>query len=1184
MLSLVIRTLLHFRGLLVPVAMGVSVATAVIVGALIVGDSMRGSLRFIAMDRIGSIETVLVAPRWFDEGLAKNLTAGDLPIGPIQSVVFVQQAIAEKDTYRASEMALLGVEPDFWSLGTIRPERLPEDDEVILNQSLAEKLHSQVGDLITLRVKRQDVVPGDSPLGKRESDNINLPRWKVIEILPDRSLSRFSLRSDQRPIMNAFVSKHWLQRALEIDGKVNAIFVARSKDDSPNDTSTGKVNLLEKLSPALSDLGLRWQHVQRSFPDAALHELALQADGNQTEAKVLDYHQLTSDQMLITDSLSDEILKRTETHHPASVLTYLANGVQQKKDGQLIGRSVPYSTIAAVDWPVLTSMLGPEIRSGQTKTETIGDWVVVTSWLAQELSINLGDVIQIDYFLPETVDGLEVEKSFDAIVIAIAPLTQPKTAYQRKRAASFSIAPTPFNDPAWTPDVPGITDQDSIDDWDTPFKLTRKRKPQDDKYFDEHRLTPKLYISKELGRQHFGSRFGRVSNIRFDNLKPDEAGQIQKQISEVAVTKLSNLGWREIPLRRQQLMASSGTTPFDVLFLSLSFFVIVAALLLVALLFRLAIEQRADHWGLLLASGWTRSAVRRLLLLEGSVVCTLGATFGILLGLGYAYAMISGLHSWWVGAITVSFLEYHVRPLSLVLGWCLSWFAALGTILLSTRQLKSIPIAKLLKRQMEPNLGVSKSGHSRPYLSIGCGLSAVAILIVGQFLQGQAQAGAFVGAGMLFLVSGLSWTLGRLKRVTLDVTSTASESASMLSASSLASSNAKRAPMRSILAIGLVAIASFLILSMSLFQASPNEAGTGRFAFIGKSSQAIHYDLANRERQREILGAKADLLNDLEFVPMRVRSGDDASCNNLYQASEPQVLGVSSRMELIDQKPDGRSAFAWFATENSKDSTPWQRLDRKADGSAESPVPVLIDQNTALWALHLGGYVGEKFAYTFDDHKIYFQTVGVLQNTILQGSLIVGESNFEDLFPSITGYRMFLVKSSEGETSTQRPETLEQARTIIENGWSDSGLSLASSDSVLRQLLAVQNTYLGAFQVLGALGLLLGTIGLGVSQLRSAMERRAELAAMRAIGFTKSRLVWLLTLENGWQLLRGIGIGVASAALATLPSLLNGQPFSGLTWPSLMMAIVILSGLLCSILAAWGAMQWPLLKALRSDR
>ncbi len=1180
MLSLVVRTLLHFRGLLVPVAMGVAVATAVIVGALVVGDSMRGSLRFIAMDRIGSIESVLVAPRWFDEALAKNLSSNDAQLGAIQSLILIQQAIAERESHRASEMALLGVDPDFWKLGTIQPKRFPDDEEVILNQSLADKLHAQVGDLITLRVTSQAVVPADSPLGKRDIDRMVLPRWKVIEILPDLSVSRFSLRSDQRPIMNAFAGKRWLQKALEIDAKVNAIFVARSTKNTQNNTSAVDAMLLEKLSPALSDLGLRWQHVERSFPDLAIGE---SADNNSSPVQVLDYLHLTTDQMLMTDGLSREILNGTRANSPASVLTYLANGIQVKKEGNAVGRNVPYSTISAVDWSVLASMLGP--KENPPPVPSNDDWVVVTSWLAKELSIEVGDTLQIEYFLPETVDGEEVEKSFDATVVAIAPLTQPKEAYNRKRAAKFSELPTPFNDPAWTPVVPGITDQESISKWDTPFPLTRKIEKVDDQYWSDHRLTPKVYISNSRGLKVFGSRFGNVSSVRFDNLKPVDATALEKQITEIARTKMTNLGWREIPLRRQQLMASSGTTPFDALFMSLSFFVIVAALLLVALLLRLAIEQRADHWGLLLASGWTRGAVTRLLLLEGAVVCTIGATLGIPLGLGYAYAMITGLHTWWVGAITVSFLDYHVRPISLVLGWTLSWLAALATILISTRQLKSIPIARLLKQQMEANIVVPQSVKSkRPYLAIGCVLSAIAILVLGQFLQGQAQAGAFVGAGMLFLIGGLSYTLVRLKSVTPNRFASSSESASMMSASSLASSNAKRAPMRSILAIGLVAIASFLILSMSLFQASPNEAGTGRFAFIGKSSQAIHYDLGNAARQREILGAKAASLSSFDFVPLRVRGGDDASCNNLYQASEPQVLGISTRMETIDRKLDGRSAFAWFATENSKDSTPWQRLDQDADGTLESPVPVVLDQNTALWALHLGGYVGENFSYTFDERQIHFRTVGVLQNTILQGSLLVGESNFESLFPSVTGYRVFLIKSKEEQASNAQSSMAEQARTILEDGWSDSGLSLASSDSVLKQLLAVQNTYLGAFQVLGALGLLLGTIGLGVSQLRSAMERRGELAAMRAIGFTKSRLVWLLTLENGWQLMRGIGIGVGSAGLATLPALVSGQPFSGLAWPGLMMCLVILSGLLCSVLAAWGAMQWPLLKALRSDR
>jgi hypothetical protein len=177
---------------------------------------------------------------------------------------------------------------------------------------------------------------------------------------------------------------------------------------------------------------------------------------------------------------------------------------------------------------------------------------------------------------------------------------------------------------------------------------------------------------------------------------------------------------------------------------------------------------------------------------------------------------------------------------------------------------------------------------------------------------------------------------------------------------------------------------------------------------------------------------------------------------------------------------------------------------------------------------------------------------------------------------------MFLVKMNMPDGAAKL-EKASRLRMVAEEGWSEAGLSLARSDDVLKQMLAVQNTYLGAFQVLGAIGLLLGTIGLGVAQLRSAIERRGELATMRAIGFTKTRLIWLLTLENAWQLFRGIGIGVGSAALATLPAILNGQPFAGLAWPATMLGLVIVSGLVCSVVAAWTAMRWPLLQSLRAS-
>jgi hypothetical protein len=485
---------------------------------------------------------------------------------------------------------------------------------------------------------------------------------------------------------------------------------------------------------------------------------------------------------------------------------------------------------------------------------------------------------------------------------------------------------------------------------------------------------------------------------------------------------------------------------------------------------------------------------------------------------------------------------------------------------------------------MERSVAMTKmSAPKRRWIPTTCVTLAAIILLVGQFQQGQAQAGAFVGAGMFILIGGIAWAFQRLKSITGG--SHSSKNESMLNASSFAASNAKRAPLRSILAIGLVAIASFLILSMSLFQSAPDEAGTGRFTFVAKSAHAIHKDLGRLSYQREIVGnEKSELLQGWDVVPFRVRGGDDASCNNLYQASEPQVLGISSRMDQVDRKASNDlSAFAWFSTLSSESGhTPWSLLESKADGSKSSPIPVVLDQNTALWALHLGGYAGEVFSYTFDGHLVHFRTVGVLQNTILQGSLIVGESNFESLFPSVTGHRLFLIKPNSHEAIDSN--TTNQVREILENGWAESGLSLAQATDILKQLMAVQNTYLSAFQVLGGLGLLLGTIGLGVVQLRSAMERRGELAAMRAIGFTKSRLIWLLTLENTWQLVRGVGIGIAAAAFAATPAILNGQPFSGMSWPFTMVFIVVATGLICSFVAAWFAMRWPLLSALRATK
>lgn len=1217
MLALVLRTILHFYRLLLPVALGVAVSSAVIVGALLVGDSMRGSLKEIAMDRIGSINSLVIAPRWFDDtAIARaqaNLKSGSKEAQDLHGLLLLSSVVAELQdrstesqgtiaTKRSTELTLFGVDEAFWSLGTVRPKQLPSGNQLVLNSSLAERLNAKIGDRLTLKVSRDAVVPADSALGKRENEVVALSRWEIIDILPDKSLARFSLRSDQRPVQNVFADKSALQSALEIPGKINTLVSNYSTENATpktiptNTTSNVSSNnnrptrsLLSALEPTLDDLGLRWEKVERPFPDPNRNESRSNENNSSNtnnltineppiEPKdIYRYDQLTSEQMMIQDAVANAIesdsLKNSdgqpiEAHR---VLSYLANNTEVVGRTNS-GRPVPYSIISGVDWKVLDAML--KTAGVHVPAPTDENWVVIHTWMAKELQAQEGDRLRFDYFQPETVEGTEVESQWEVNVHAIAPLTEPTTPYRRKNPARFANPPTPFNDPDWTPVVPGITDQESISNWETPFALNRKIEKIDDEYWNSHRLTPKLFISEALAKKLFGSRFGSQTSMRFDALSEQDRTKVGERLAAIARENAESLGWREIPLRDQQLRAANGTTPFDALFLSLSFFVIAAALILVALLFRLTIEKRADHWGLLMASGWTREKVRRLLLIEAAIVAGVGSAVGVALGVLYAYGILAALKTWWVGAISVSFLDFHIRPLSLWIGWIAGLLVSLLATWFVTRQLRSSQIARLIKGKLEEQGPFENVGKWVGWTFWGMTILGIIAMIAGQWAQGQAQAGAFVASGMCWMTAGVLWLYRRFQHA--ESPSFAKQSSSALGISDLARSSAQRSPIRSLLTVALMAMASFLILSMSLFQSEPDRRGTGGFDWLGKSSQSIHVNIGDAKQQRQVLGNKADELQKCNIVQVRMRGGDDASCNNLYQANEPQVMGIAANMASIDRDTKGQSEFAWFGTNLS--TSPWEALNAVSDGSSANPVPVILDQNTALWALHLGGYVGEQFKYNFGGKDVHFKTVGVLQNTVLQGSLWIGEKNFQTIFPDVGGYRMFLIKPK-NDVAVDKTKV----RDALQDGWSDEGLSCAASEEVLQKLLAVQNTYLSAFQMLGALGLLLGTLGLGVTQLRSAMERKSELGAMRAMGFSKSRLVWALFLENGWQLLRGVGIGMLCALAASLPVLLQKQSLSGILGPLSMLAWVIGLGLFFCIGAAYLAMREPLLSALRAD-
>src|SRR5436853_1530 len=103
----------HHRGNLA-VLLGVALGTAVLTGALLVGDSLRGSLRDLMLDLLRWVEYVMLPGPFFREALANPdpTTRTASPVILLSgSAVRTVSGVPQK---RVSGVTILGVERSFW--------------------------------------------------------------------------------------------------------------------------------------------------------------------------------------------------------------------------------------------------------------------------------------------------------------------------------------------------------------------------------------------------------------------------------------------------------------------------------------------------------------------------------------------------------------------------------------------------------------------------------------------------------------------------------------------------------------------------------------------------------------------------------------------------------------------------------------------------------------------------------------------------------------------------------------------------------------------------------------------------------------------------------------------------------------------------------------------------------------
>jgi len=1115
------RSLTYYWRTNIVVVLGVATAVAVLAGALLIGHSVRASLREISSQRLGNTDVVISSSGFFREQFAQDLLkASQASTNDIEAtcpmIAINGSVVEEASKRRAGNVRIYGVDERFWRFQQREQQTIPQNRSVLISEALAKELGANNGSTLLLRVEKPSEIPVESLHGRKDDVGKTI-RANVTATLPGSALGDFSLQPQQGPVNAIFVSLSFLQRELQQESKVNTILIDEPSSKTQAD-SLNRASLAANIKKAatLEDAGIVLRPLQTG--------LSLE-----TESKI------------INDTLAQAAQKAASdlSLKTIPVLSYLANSIN-------VGdKSVPYSLVTALDSADFDSLQQHSSASSQRP-------IILNDWAAKNLKAKPGDRVSLEYYLWNPDGSLET-KTADFALSSVVPISG--------LAADRDLVPS----------YPGITESENLSDWDPPFPIDlNKVQKQDEDYWHQYRTTPKAFIPLAVGQELWQSRFGKFTSLRIATPSQQAADQYSKHLLDSLDPTL--MGLQVFPVRELGVEASRGATDFGEYFLYFSFFLVVSALLLAALFFKLGIEQRLREIGTLQAIGFSRSSIRKLFIAEGSFLAVLGSVLGIIGAIAYAALLMYGLRTWWVGAVGTTDLRLHISWLALILGAIGGVLAAIICIVLTLRRLGKDSSRSLITGapQEETSSGSRRHLFNSFRLAIAFSIISLILLILG-YAHLIPEVAGFFGAALVLLVASIcfisSWLRRRNRRII--------QGFGIWGLSKMGIRNASYRPGRTVLCVALIASAAFIIVAVDAFRrsgidATDRKSGTGGFPLQAESLLPIVNDpntLDGREALNLNNQSDGAILSGVSFTRFRVRAGDDTSCLNLYQTKNPRIVAASDQF-IQSNRFSFQTSLATTAQEKEN---PWLLLNSQpADGA----IPVIGDANSLTYVLHLKP--GDELVMDNNGTPLRLRVVAALADSIFQSELLMSERNFLQLFPGVQGHSFFLIDTPNLQTSTALATTLEDRL-------SDFGFDVESTSERLASFHRVENTYLSTFQMLGGLGLVLGTIGMAAVLLRNVFERRRELALLRAVGYNSSHFAAIVITENVLMLVCGLVIGTICALLSIGPVFLErGGRFPDVSLGFLLLA-VFLSGAIASLIATWAALRSPLLPALRAE-
>ena len=688
------------------VILGCALASLVLVGALMVGDSVKGTLKAQAESRVGKIGEALLCGERFvpwpaDKAKRPAVVARMFFPGEDAAGVLLMQgsAVRGDGKARANKVQMVGVDEDFWKLSPrdkkdSRDEKdaVPSVLSVSLNQRLAAQLSVKAGDELSLYVEKPGAFSKDAPLSGEEAALVTV-KARVGRIVGDEDFGRFALTASQVPPNTVFVPLAELQAKVGLGEKVNVVlektYVPKGegspwrREFMPPTEACSYTLLPNKRQPD--------EHLfDRTFGDE--FSITYLAGGRGVE---LRSPRVFLDPELVRSSRMSEKTPKGKIDISRPVFEIYGKGdkLEELAPWMIQGGTPPPPGLDSLTYFVTAIEKGAAsdseprtgdipVADGATNTSdaqisknpkagsdskapsdhhAVGDrnvaapirstpYSMVTAidapasgFVQAELA---DDEIQITRWL---ADDLGAQPG-DTLTLRYSVMGERRELIEKTRTFTI-LAPIiemeePQLDSSWMPDFPNVPDKDSFSKWKPGFpfdsKLIRKK---DEEYWEKHRGTPKAFINLKVGQEMWGNRWGNLTSIRYP------AGTKREQVERIAAfIDPKALGFRVVNLREQALAATDAPVDFGQLFASFSFFLIAAASVLTGLLFTFTIEQRAAEAGLLLAVGWTRKQVRRLFLKEGALLALIGATVGVGGAVLYTKAVLAALAGAWSGA------------------------------------------------------------------------------------------------------------------------------------------------------------------------------------------------------------------------------------------------------------------------------------------------------------------------------------------------------------------------------------------------------------------------------------------------------------------------------------------------------------------------------------------------------